>query len=142
MRYAFVFSDSRPGTTRTMADDPEARLLALFERKAELLPLWLQLRPAVERLGPDVRVRPRMVYAEFDRGDGEFLIAEPTSHRRLELGLHNPGLPVTPRFRPADEFGSRRITHRVSWPEPDELDPELLARIGEAYDLVLAGAAR
>ncbi len=125
-----------------MADDPEARLLALFERKAGLLPLWLRLRPAVERLGPDVRVRPRMVYAEFDRGDGEFLIAEPTSHRRLELGLHNPGLPVTPRFRPADEFGSRHITHRVSWPEPDELDPELLARIGEAYELVLAGAAR
>ena len=125
-----------------VAVDPEARLLALFESK-ELLPLWLQLRPAVEQFGPDVRVRPRMVYAEFDRGGEEFLIAEPTSHRRLEIGLHNPGLPVTMRFRPAEEFGSRRITHRISLTtEPDELDAELLARIREAYELALAGAAR
>lgn len=125
-----------------MAVDAEARLLALFGNKPELLPLWLQLRPAVHELGPDVRVRPRMVYAEFDRDGEEFLIVEPTSNRRLELGLHNPGLPVTPRFRPADEFGSRRITHRISLPGPDELDPELLARIREAYELALAGAPR
>jgi hypothetical protein len=118
-----------------MAADAETRLLGLFENKADLLPLWLQLRPAVEGLGSDVRVRPRMVYAEFDRGEEEFLIAEPTSHRRLEVGLHNPGLPVTPRFRPADEFGSRRITHRISLPEPNELDAEVLTRIREAYEL-------
>lgn len=127
---------------KAMAVDPEARLLALFEHRSELLPLWLRLRPAVEELGPDVRVRPRMVYAEFDRGGEEFLIAEPTSHRRLELGLHNPGSPVTPRFRPADEFGSRRITHRISLAAPDELDPELLARIREAYELALVGQPR
>jgi uncharacterized protein DUF5655 len=118
-----------------MAVDPEARLLALFENKPELLPLWLRLRPAAEQLGPDVRVRPRMVYAEFDRAGEEFLIAEPTSHRRLELGLHNPGLPVTERFRAADEFGSKRITHRISLPDPNELDAEVLARIREAYEL-------
>jgi hypothetical protein len=122
--------------------DAEARLLRLFDTKRELLPLWLRLRSAVEELGSDVRVRPRMVYAEFDRGGEEFLIAEPTSHHRLELGLHNPGHPVTPRFRPADEFGSRRITHRISLPEPNELDPELLERIRDAYELALAGAAR
>ena len=125
-----------------MAVDAEARLLALFSNKPGLLPLWLELRPAVEGLGPDVNVRPRMVYAEFDRGGEEFLIAEPTSHRRLELGLHNPGLPETPRFRPADEFGSRRITHRISLSEPNELDPELLARIREAYELALVGQPR
>jgi hypothetical protein len=124
-----------------MAVDPETRLLALFD-KAELLPLWRRLRPVVERLGPDVRVRPRMVYAEFDRRGEEFLIAEPTSHRRLEIGLHNPGLPVTRRFRPADEFGSRRITHRISVPEPNELDLELLARIREAYELALVAQPR
>jgi len=121
-----------------MAVDTEARLIGLFDNKPELLPVWHRLRPAVEALGPDVRVRPRMVYAEFDRDGEEFLIAEPTSHRRIEVGLHNPGLPVTPRFRPAAEFGSRRITHRISLPEPDALDAELLARIRDAYELARA----
>jgi hypothetical protein len=127
---------SRLGTKNAMSVETETRLLELFDNKAELLPLWLRLRPVVEGLGPDVRVKPRMVYAEFDRGGEEFLIAEPTSRHRIELGLHNPGLPTTPRFREATEFGSRRITHRVSLPEPNELDDELLARIREAYELV------
>jgi hypothetical protein len=125
-----------------MALDQEVALLELFENKAELLPLWLRLRPAIEALGPDVRIRPRERYAEVDRGGEEFLIAEPTSHHRMELGLHNPGLPYTPRFREALEFGSRRITHRVSLPEPNELDDELLARIREAYELAWEGEPR
>jgi hypothetical protein len=37
----------------------------------------------------------------------------------------------------AEGFGSRRITHRLSLPEPNELDEELLARIREAYALAL-----
>ena len=93
-----------------MEPEPELAILALFDNKEELLPLWLRLREALDRLGPDVRVRPRESYAEFDRVGEEFLIAEPTSHHRLELGLHNPGLPFTARFREAPEFGSRRIT--------------------------------
>jgi len=81
------------GITCVMPVDTEARLLGLFDNKAELLPLWQRLRPAVERLGPDVRVRPRMVYAEFDRGGEEFVIAEPTSHRRLVVGLTTRACP-------------------------------------------------
>ena len=125
-----------------MEPDPELALLELFDNKAELLPLWLRLRPEVEGLGPDVRTRARERYAEFDRGGEEFLIAEPTSHHRMELGLHNPGLPVTARFREAAEFGSRRLTHRVSWPEPNNIDDELLARIREAYETALDGEPR
>jgi uncharacterized protein DUF5655 len=125
-----------------MTLDREVALLELFVNKEELLPLWLKLRPAVEALGRDVRMQPRERYAEFDRGGEEFLIAEPTSHHRMELGLHNPGLPYTARFREAAEFGSRRITHRVSVPEPNELDDELLARVREAYDLADEGEPR
>jgi uncharacterized protein DUF5655 len=125
-----------------MTLDREVALLELFVNKEELLPLWLKLRPAVEALGRDVRMQPRERYAEFDRGGEEFLIAEPTSHHRMELGLHNPGLPYTARFREAAEFGSRRITHRVSVPEPNELDDELLARVREAYDLAGEGEPR
>ena len=125
-----------------MTQDREVALLELFDNKAELLPLRLRLRPAVEALGPDVRIRPRDGYAEFDRGGEEFLIAEPTAHHRMELGLHNPGVPYTARFRQATAFGSRRITHRVSVPEPNELDKELLARVREAYELALEGEPR
>jgi hypothetical protein len=38
--------------------------------------LWLRLRPAIEALGDDVRVKPRERYAEFDRRGQEFVIAQ------------------------------------------------------------------
>jgi hypothetical protein len=122
-----------------VAQDPEVAIFELFFHKEELLPVWLRLRPHIERLGDDVKVVPRERYAEFDRRGSEFVIAEPTADHELELGLHNPGLPFDKRFREAVEFGSRRITHRVSVPEDAEIDADLHSRLHTAYALALEG---
>jgi hypothetical protein len=122
-----------------VATDTDIAIYELFTNKEELLPLWLRLRPEIESYGPDVRVRPRERYVEFDRRGLEFVIAEPTADHELEVGLHNPGLPFDERFREAIEFGSRRITHRVSVPENVEIDAELHARLHDAYFLALEG---
>jgi hypothetical protein len=53
----------------------------------------------------------------------------------MEVGLHNPALPADERFRSADGFGSRRITHRVTSPEDAAVDEALQARMREAYAL-------
>lgn len=125
-----------------MADDRDLALYALFTNKEELLPLWLRLRSHVESFGDDVRIEPRERYAEFDRVGLEFAIAEPTAHHRMEVGLHNPGLPFDATFREAVEFGSRRITHRVSVPENAEIGDELHARLHAAYELAREGEPR
>jgi hypothetical protein len=123
--------------------DPELAIYELFFHKEELLPLWSErFRPHVEGLGDDVRVRLRERYVEFDRGGLEFVIAEPTADHELEVGLHNPGLPFDARFREAEAFGSRRITHRVSVPEDAEIDADLHARLHDAYALARAGEPR
>jgi hypothetical protein len=125
-----------------MAQDPELTLYELFLNKEELLPLWFRLRSHIEAFADDVRVTSRERYAEFDRGGLEFVIAEPTAHHRMEVGLHNPGLPFDRRFREAVEFGSRRITHRVSMPEDAGIDEQLHARLHVAYALALEGEPR
>jgi hypothetical protein len=125
-----------------MAQDLDLALYELFFNKEELLPLWFRLRSHVEAFGDDVRVTLHERYAEFDRRGAEFVIAEPTAHHRLEVGLHNPGLPFDERFREAVEFGSRRITHRVSLPEDSEIDDELHARLHAAYALAYEGEPR
>jgi hypothetical protein len=125
-----------------MATDLDLEIYELFVGKEELLPLWLRLRAAIEGLGDDVRLRRRDRYVEVDRGGQEFAIVEPTGHRRLQLGLHNPGLPFDERFREAVGFGSRRITHRVSLPEDAEIDEELHARLHDAYALAREGEPR
>jgi hypothetical protein len=115
----------------------------LFVNRGELLPLWLRLRAHVLGFGPDVRIEPRLGrYAEIDRGGLEFALAEPAAHRHLELGLHNPGLPFDERFRDAEGWGTRRITHRVTLPESAEIDAELHARLHDAYMLAPEGEPR
>jgi hypothetical protein len=136
-----LYSSPR-GIKKAMATDLDPAIYELFVHKEELLPLWLRLRPAIEALGDDVRVEPRERYAEFDRRGSEFAIAEPTADRRIELGLHNPGLPYDKRFRPSEGFGSKRITHRASLAEDAEIDDELHARLHAAYALALEGEPR
>jgi hypothetical protein len=125
-----------------MASEIDVELYERFLGKEELLPLWLRLRPHVESFGEDVRVTVRERYAEFERGGLDFALAEPTADHRLELGLHNPGLPFDGRFRDATGFGSRRITHRVSLPEDSVIDDELHARLHAAYLLAREGEPR
>jgi hypothetical protein len=125
-----------------MAHELDVGEYELFLNKEELLPLWMRLRDHVEGFGEDVRVVLRERYAELDRVGLEFALAEPTAHRKLELGLHNPGLPYDERFREAAAFGSRRITHRVTLPEDAEIDADLHARLHDAYALAREGEPR
>jgi hypothetical protein len=122
--------------------DLEVAVAELFFNKEELMPLWLRLREHVAGFGGDVRLRVRERYVEFDRGGQEFAIAEPTAHHRLELGVHNPGLPYDGGFREAEAFGSRRITHRASVPEDSEIGETLHARLHAAYELALEAEPR
>jgi hypothetical protein len=56
--------------------------------------------------------------------------------------LRGPPGPFDARFREAVEFGSRRITHRASVPENAEIDPELHARLHDAYAPAREGEPR
>jgi hypothetical protein len=120
----------------------ELALAELFANRGEEMPLWLELRGTIEDFGPDVKLEVRERYAAFDRGGEEFAITEPAAHRHLEVGLHNPGLPFDERFREASEFGSRRITHRVTLHETAPVDDDLRARLYTAYLLAYAGEQR
>ena len=124
------------------ARDLDLALYELFLGREELLPLWLRVRSHVESFGADVRLTRRDRYAEFDRIGAVFAIVEPTAHRRMEIGLHNPGLPFDDRFRDATGFGPRRITHRVSLAEDADIDDDLHARLHDAYALAWEGEPR
>lgn len=125
-----------------VAQELDLVLYELFLGREELLPLWDRLRSHVETFGHDVRVEVREPYAELKRMGSVFVIAEPTAHRRMEVGLHDPGLPSDQRFRDAAAWGPRRITHRVTLSEGAEIDDELHARLHLAYLLALEGDPR
>ena len=125
-----------------MAQNLELELYELFLGREELIPLWYRLRSHVESFGDDVRVEVREPFAELERVGSLFALVEPTAHRRMEVGLHNPGLPFDKRFLDAADWGPRKITHRVKLSEDAEIDDELHARLHAAYLLALEGEPR
>jgi uncharacterized protein DUF5655 len=114
----------------------------LFLGKEELLPAWMRIRSHVEGFGDDVDVELREPFAELERGGALFAIAEPTADKVLKLGLHNPGMPFDERFRNADRWGPRKITHLVAIPADAEVDDDLHARLHLAYELAREGEPR
>ncbi|HEY7295210.1 MAG TPA: DUF5655 domain-containing protein, partial [Dehalococcoidia bacterium] len=92
--------------------------------KAALLPIYERVVEAVRSLGDDVRVEARQTYMTFTRGK-QFAMIQPTSIKRVDVGLIGPHLQSGERLRPAGSFGSGRVTHRVTLTTPDEVDGEL-----------------
>jgi hypothetical protein len=135
-------STDRESSSVPTTAELDLALYELFLGKEELLPLWLRLRAHVESFGPDVKLTRRDRYAEFDRVGAVFAIVEPAAHRRMEIGVHNPGLPFDDRFRDATGFGSRRITHRVVLAEDADIDDDLHARLHDAYASAWQGEPR
>jgi predicted transport protein len=104
----------------------------LLEDKHELRPVFTRLSSIVEELGPDVAVEPRETYVAFSRGR-RFALLQPSTPKRLDVGLVLPDAEETERLRPAGSFGSAGITHRVSLAHEDEIDAELVTWLRAAY---------
>ena len=126
-RVALVALDAMAGTPR--GETPEAQLYA---GKASLLPIHGALMAAVATLGDDVELAPKKAYLSLRRRK-QFGMIQPAA-KHVDLGLVLPGLPVTERLESAATFNAL-FTHRVRVRSTDEVDPQLVGWIREAYAL-------
>ncbi len=101
--------------------------------KAALLPIYERVAAAARSLGADVRVEARQTYMTFTRGK-QFALVQPTTIKRVDVGIIGPHLQSTERLQPAGAFGSGRVTHRVGLTAPEEVDGELFGWLRAAYD--------
>jgi len=109
------------------------KLLERIRHLAALLPIYERVAAAARSLGADVRVEARQTYMTFTRGK-QFALVQPTTIKRVDVGIIGPHLQSTERLQPAGAFGSGRVTHRVGLTAPEEVDGELLGWLRAAYD--------
>jgi hypothetical protein len=98
--------------------------------KASLRGLHEQLMSAIQALGP-FEIAPKKTYLSLRRKK-QFAMLGPATQSQLELGLNSKSLAGDERLKAQPAGGM--CTHKLRISHADEVDPQLLAWVRQAYD--------
>jgi uncharacterized protein DUF5655/uncharacterized protein DUF4287 len=117
-------------------DEPtsgDALVAALFAGpKAVLRPLYERVIVSAQRLGDDVEVDPKKSYVSLRRKK-QFALVQPSTAKRLDLGLNLKGVEPQGRLEVAGSFNAM-CSHRVRLESPEGFDAEIEGWLKKAYD--------
>lgn len=100
--------------------------------KAALRPVRDALMAKINAFGPDVDVAPKKGYESLRRSK-QFAILQPSTATRLDIGINLKGVPPAGRLEASGTFNAM-LSHRVRVSNAEEIDPELLGWLRQAYD--------
>ena len=101
------------------------------ENRRHLLPIHEALMRVITDLGSDIEVAPKKGYVSIRRRK-QFAMIQPAA-KHIDLGLIVPGAPDAARLEPADSLNAL-FTNRVRVRSVEDIDPELLGWLREAYE--------
>jgi len=102
--------------------------------KAGLKPIYERLKGIIISFGDDIEIGPRKTYTSFSRGR-QFALIQPSTRSRIDVGLVLSKPKSATRLQNAGNFGSGRISHKVSINSEAEIDAELIEWLKEAYEM-------
>ena len=112
---------------------PEAQLDALFSgTKAGWRAACDRLIAEVAAFGSDASAAPNETYVNLLRVRKKFAIVQPSSAKRLDIGIKLPGIEPVGRLEAAGSWNAM-VTHRVRIADPAEIDTEVLDWLRAAY---------
>lgn len=103
-----------------------------YKGKETLAPIFDKLHAAITKLGTDVEVAPKNSAVSM-RVKRQFALIQPSTKKRIDLGLKFNDKPHDERLETSGPFGTM-CTHRVQLTDIEQIDDELLAWIKEAYE--------
>jgi hypothetical protein len=101
-------------------------------KKAGLRPVHEALMKAVRGFGADVEIAPKTGYLSL-RHRKQFAMIQPSTTSRIDVGLILKGEPPSERLEPAAGFNAL-FTHRVRVSGIEDVDPQLIGWLRQAYD--------
>lgn len=117
-------------STESRSDDE--RIASLFpEKKSHWREVYDRLVRELTTLG-DVRIMPKNTKVGIATR-AQFVMLQPATPGRFDVGLKLPGVPPTRRLEEAGRWDPI-MTHRVRLTDPREVDAELLGWLRQAYE--------
>ena len=116
------------------SSDADSLVNAQYSKgKEHLRPILDVLSNHIQKFGDDIEFAPKKANVSVRRKK-QFLLIQPSTKTRMDLGLKLKGVEITDRLENSGPFGSM-CTHRVRIESVAEIDDELLAWIHEAYEM-------
>lgn len=103
----------------------------MFEKRADVRPIYDALVAQLQAFGPDVDLAPKKAYVSVRRKK-QFAILQPAASR-LDVGINLPGEPAGTRLELSGSFNSM-VSHRVKVASLAEADDELIGWLRLAYE--------
>jgi hypothetical protein len=104
-----------------------------YRDRPELRPILEAILARVASLGP-VTVQTRKGYVSLVTPRRTFAAIQPTTKRRVDLGLRLADQPIAGRLESPAAMGSSMVTHRIALTSVDEVDDEVEAWLRKAYE--------
>jgi Domain of unknown function (DUF5655)/Domain of unknown function (DUF4287) len=100
--------------------------------KGVLRPLYETVIAAARQLGDDVEVDPKKSYVSLRRKK-QFALVQPSTAKRLDLGLNLKGVEPRGRLEASGSFNAM-CSHRVRLESSEDFDSEIETWLKRAYD--------
>ena len=114
------------------SSDADDLITTQYKGKENLKPIFDQLLCVIRSLGADVEVAPKKSAVSI-RVKRQFVLIQPSTKKRIDLGLKLNDTPHGERLETSGPFGTM-CTHRVRLNELEQVDDELLGWIKAAYE--------
>ncbi|WP_299079945.1 DUF5655 domain-containing protein [uncultured Paraglaciecola sp.] len=111
--------------------DADDLIVNQYTGKENLKPIFDKLIHAISSFGTEVEIAPKKSSVSL-RVKRQFALIQPSTKKRIDLGLKFNDKPHSGRLDTSGPFGSM-CTHRVQITELTQIDDELLGWIKEAY---------
>jgi predicted transport protein len=115
-----------------ISQDDEELISTQYKGKENLKLIYDQLVNKIKAIGEDVEIVPKKSAVSFRR-KRQFALIQPSTKTRVDLGLKYNDRDYAGRLETSGPFGSM-CTHRVQLTDVNQVDPELINWIKQAYD--------
>lgn len=114
------------------AGEEENFVDAQYAGKEAMRPIYDALMAAIEGFGSDVEIAPKRTYVSLRRKK-QFGIIQPSTAKRMDLGVNLKGVEPAGRLEKSGSFNSM-VSHRVRLGGLEEVDDELIGWLRQAYE--------
>ena len=126
----FVSLKSRAADAASM-DSDELVDQQYSKGREQLKPIYDHLLARVRTLGADIEIVPKKANVSVRR-KRQFLLIQPSTKTRLDLGLKFNNAIITDRLQDSGRFGAM-CTNRIEVFSKEDIDEELLSYVEQAY---------
>lgn len=126
------FANTIVSLSKDNDESPQELVDLQYKGKEVLMPIYEKLIDTVKAFGADVVITPKKSTVSLIRKK-QFALIKPATKSRIDLGLKLTGKDIDGRLEGSGSFGTM-CTHCVKLSEPEEVNPELVDWLKEAYN--------